>query len=94
MVPYHPQGGLPWLGREKLAESNDPFVRDVGLLGGKYQPLVREPPFFFFVEPRNDSKVSLTQRDRGRLRDKMTYGGLGRARSGIWVVFGDHLGIG
>jgi hypothetical protein len=94
MVPHHPQGGLAWLGREKLAESSDPLVRNVGLLGGKDQPLVSEPPFLFFVKPRNDTEVGLTQRDRVRLRDEMTYGGLGRPRSGIWVVLGDHLRIG
>jgi hypothetical protein len=55
MVPHHPQGGLAWLGREKLIESGDPLARNVGLLGGKNQPLVREPPFFFFVKPRNDA---------------------------------------
>jgi len=55
----HPKWVLPWLGREKVGESGDPFVRHVCLLGGKDQPFVGEPPFFFFVEPGNDAKVGL-----------------------------------
>ena len=88
----HSKCELPWLGREKVGESGDPLVRHVGLLSGKNEPLVREPPFFFFVEPGNDAKVGLPERGRvRRLRDEMTYCGLGRPRSGIWVVPGDHL---
>ena len=70
----HPKGVLPRLRRDKLGESGDPLVRHVGLLGGKDEPLVGEPPFFFFVEPGNDTKVGLPERDRiRRLWDKMTY---------------------
>jgi len=88
----HPKCELPWLGREKVGESGDPLVRHVGLLSGKDEPLVREPPFSFFVEPGNDAKVGLPERDRvRRLRDEMTNSGLGRPRSDIWVVPRDDL---